>query len=350
MLNMFDDIFRKAPFYGDLGPPMYMIMARVMNTQGGFSAFTKQNLNYHFKKMFDTWAVFLASKESRYVLVNHKFDDVHYGWFAPNAEEALMAEFAEGRTFEDVFICDRDAEFHGYTSYEDFFNRRFRDVEIDRPVVGKGGVKDLRIISAPCEAAAYNVQEKVQRMDPLFIKDEAYSLVHLLAGDSLTDRFIDGTIIQGFLNTTGYHRWHAPVNGKILKIVDVPGTYFAQAPSTIGLQLHPESGKAPPPPYLQSLRYFSNVAARKLIFIEPENSDIGLLCFIAIGMTEISTCENTVFERQDIIRGEELGMFHFGGSSFALVFTKESKAKIDGKYYTPETPIKINDALAAVDV
>ena len=343
---MFNDIFRKAPYYGDLGPPVYMIMARIMNTQGGFSAFTKENLNYHFKKLFETWATFLSSKDSRYVLVENKFDDKHYGWFSAPAKAGMLAQFDAGRTFEEVFICDKDAPYHGYTSYDDFFNRKFRDVPRDRPIAG--GVSVTTVVGAPCEAVSYNVQENVQLVDDLFIKDEAYSLTHLLYNDSLTKDFVGGKVIQGFLNTTGYHRWHAPVNGTILKIIDVPGTYFAQAPSTIGDPIPDNDTDLPP--YLKSLRYFSNVAARQIMFIEADNVDVGTIFFISIGMTEISTCQATVYEGQHVDRGDELGMFHFGGSSFALGFRKDSLVEIAGKFETPGTAIKINELIAAVNI
>jgi len=346
MLHMFNVIFRQAPYYGDLGPPMYMIMAQVMNTQGGFSAFTKQNLNFHFKKLFETWATYLLSPDSRYVLVSGPVDDSgkYYGWFSETAENALMAQY-ENRTFEQVFICDAEAPYHGYNSYEDFFTRKFRSVEIDRPVVG--GVDDLRLISAPCESTLYNVQYNVQKSDDLFIKDEAYSLVHLLNNDPLMEQFVGGTVIQGFLSTTGYHRWHSPVTGVINKIVNVPGTYFAQAPSTIGEPIPDNDTDLPP--YLKSLRYFSNTATRQLIFIDAENPDIGLLCFISIGMTEISTCQATVYDSQRVKRGDELGVFHFGGSSFAMVFRKDANVAIDGKFTNPGTPIYINDLIASVN-
>jgi phosphatidylserine decarboxylase len=340
LCNMFNDIFRKAPYYGDLGPPVYMIMARIMNTQAGFSAFTKDKLNRQFKKLFETWATFLSSKDSRNVLVADKFDEKHYGWFSAPALAGLMALY-NGRTFEQVFICDAAAPYHGFTSYDDFFNRKFRDRDIDRPVVD--GVSNTTVIGAPCEATTYFVSEDVKSFDTLFIKDEAYSLNHLLYNDPLTEKFEHCSVIQGFLNTTGYHRWHAPVNGTIVKIIDVPGTYFAQAPSIIG-----DKGQDPPP-YLRSLRYFANVAARQIMFIEADNADIGLIFFISIGMTEISTCQATVYEGQHVERGDELGMFHFGGSSFALGFRKDSKVKIDGKF-KPEVPIKINEVVAAVNV
>ncbi|KAF8867777.1 phosphatidylserine decarboxylase-domain-containing protein [Gymnopilus junonius] len=269
LCNMFNDIFRKAPC---------------------FSAFTKESLNFHFKRLFDTWGLFLSSKASRDVLVADKFDDKHYGWFSEPAKAAMMAQY-HGRTFEE-----------------------FRDNDTDRPVVG--GVSNTTVIGASCEAVLYNFSDNVQSFDTLFIKGEGYSLKHLLHNSLFTEQFEGGCIIQGYLNITGYHRWHAPVNGTIVKVVDVPGTYFAQAPSTIGDPI-PDNDRDPSP-YLKSLVYFSNIAARQIIFIEADNKDIGLIFLIFIGMNEISTCEAAVCEGQHVERGDDLGMFHFGGSSFAL--------------------------------
>ncbi|KAF9073985.1 Phophatidylserine decarboxylase-domain-containing protein [Rhodocollybia butyracea] len=327
LLNMMNEIFREAPSFGDLGPPLYMVMAQIMNSQGGFSAFTKENLNLHFKKMFVTWSVYLTSTDSRSVL-----NTGDKGWFSTAALDALMTEYP-GRTFAQVFECNPEKEYYGFLSFDDFFNRRFRDASIDRPT----GPLDNNIVGAACESSTYAYQEDVKAMDELFIKDEAYSLRHLLAG-TFVEEFVGGTVLQSFLNTTGYHRWHVPVNGTISKIVNVPGTYFAQGPYTIG---EPTDDPDVAPPYLQSLRFFSNTAARALVFIQADDSNIGLMCFIAIGMTEISTCQVTVFEGQKVIRGQELGLFHFGGSSSALVFRK-STVQIDGSYKVPEVPLKIN--------
>ncbi|KAI0881813.1 Phophatidylserine decarboxylase-domain-containing protein [Annulohypoxylon maeteangense] len=327
LILQIDDTFRHAPAFGALGPPMYMIMARIMDTQGGFSAFTKENLNRHFKEMFVAWTLFLASKDSRDVL--NAGDD---GWLSTAAMDAMTEQFP-GRTFEDVFICDSGAEYYGFTSYEDFFNRRFGHPEIDRPTINL----DDSTVSFATECTSYAYQENVQKYDELFIKDEAYSLQHLLAGHHVDD-FVGGTVLQGFLNTTGYHRWHAPVNGIIKQIVDIPGTYFAQAPSTIGKPI--EGTEAPP--YLQSLRFFANTAARQLMFIDADDEQIGLMCVVSIGMTEISTCQATVSEGHHVVRGDELGMFHFGGSSSALVFRASSGVNIDKELKVPEVALKIN--------
>ncbi|KAL0060543.1 hypothetical protein AAF712_012663 [Marasmius tenuissimus] len=72
------------------------------------------------------------------------------------------------------------------------------------------------------------------------------------------------------------------------------------------------------------------------------------MCSIAIGMTEISFCEAIVYEGQKVKRGDELGMFHFGGSSSALVFRKDAGVQVDGEFKVPEAALKINAPIASV--
>jgi len=340
LINSFNEIFRKAPEFGSLGPPVYMVMANIMNTQGGFSAFTKEGLNHHFKQMFETWQTYLMSKESRSVLV-----DAPGGWLTATALQELLRYYAKGRTFDQVFKCNPEEDYYGYKSYEEFFNRQYANVQTDRPT---GPIEDLRIIGTPCESVTYCYQENLKVMDELFIKDEAYSLRHLLA-DNYVEYFKGGTALQSFLNTPDYHRWHAPCNGIIKKIVPVAGTYFAQSPDTIGLPTNPTGKNDPAPPYLQSLTFFANTATRALIFIEAENPKLGCVCFIGIGMTEISSCEATVYEGQKVVRGDELGMFHFGGSSCLILFRKDANVQVDKEYKVPDTRMEINKPFATCD-
>jgi len=42
-------------------------------------------------------------------------------------------------------------------------------------------------------------------------------------------------------------------------------------------------------------------------------------------MDEVSTCEITVREGQHLNKGDETGMFHFGGSSHVLLFREGVK-------------------------
>ena len=70
----------------------------------------------------------------------------------------------------------------------------------------------------------------------------------------------------------------------------------------------------------ESQGYITEVATRGLVFIEADNPAIGLMCFIAIGMAEVSTCDIEVFDGQHVKKGQQIGMFHFGGSTHCLLF------------------------------
>jgi len=342
LLVALNRIVQQAPEFGPLGPPVYMIINQAMNTQGGFTAFIAEKLNYHFKKMFETWAFFLDSADSRYVLNNQPT-----GWLSTSALDALVKDFAlPGQPppkFEQVFVCKPNEQYYGFKSFDDFFNRRFVPGNPYRPVQFSD---KPNVINVACEAVCYNYNQDVKPSAEFWIKGEPYSLRHILNNDPDYLSQFEGsnpgaTVYQGFLQTTGYHRWHSPVTGVIQKVVQVPGTYFAQSPAVLGEKNNP---------FLRSLAFITSITTRALIFIKSDNPSIGLMCFIAIGMTEISTCEVTVKPGQSINRGDELGLFHFGGSSNVLVFRPETTPKL--KFFTEPIErgdnVAINSALAEI--
>lgn len=66
--------------------------------------------------------------------------------------------------------------------------------------------------------------------------------------------------------------------------------------------------------------FISSCATRAVIFIESPNKNLGLITMVAIGMGEVSSSEITVKADETVKKGQELGMFHFGGSTHCLVF------------------------------
>lgn len=52
-----------------------------------------------------------------------------------------------------------------------------------------------------------------------------------LSNDQL-NKFVGGTIFQGYLDHWAYHRWHAPVSGTIEDIYTIPGFFFFLKPGT----------------------------------------------------------------------------------------------------------------------
>jgi len=323
MLRLFDLIITTAPDFeqNDLvGFPINAILDWPMGTPGGFTAFVNSKVNAQFKRIFDVWTSFLVSPESRYVLTT-----AENGWFGPAATSAMP-------NFVDTFICDPKAPYHGFSSWDNFFTRLFRPGV--RPVMFPD---NNTVVNNACESTVYRIAKNVKERDSFWLKGEPYSLAHMLNNDTYTSQFVGGTVYQAFLSALDYHRWHSPVNGTIVKTVQVPGTYYAESPAV---------GFDPAAPDL-SQSFITAVATRALIFIQADNPKIGLMCFIAVGMAEVSTCDIRVQPGQKIKKGEETGMFHFGGSTHCLVFRPETKITFTSDYPVSSS-VPLNAAIASV--
>ncbi len=134
----------------------------------------------------------------------------------------------------------------------------------------------------------------------------------MLANDEAVGSFIGGTVFQAFLSATNYHRWHSPVAGTIERAFLIEGTYYSEADSMGSDASQP----------IHSQGYLAHVATRAVYLIRADNPTIGLVAFIAIGMSEVSSCliHPEIVPGHHVAKGDEIGNFQFGGSSHCLVF------------------------------
>jgi len=88
------------------------------------------------------------------------------------------------------------------------------------------------------------------------------------------------------------------------RIITGNGACYAEAGSEAFDPLGPNNSQG----------YIAHVNTRALIFIEADEPAIGLLCFVAVGKAEVSSCVVGVKEGQHVDKGEEIGFFQFGGS------------------------------------
>ncbi len=328
MLKMFNVILTHAPSFnetGFVGFPFNAILDWSMATAGGWASFITGKVNRYLKDILDEWGRFLRSPESAYVLN----DDPCTGWFGEKAQKALP-------DFEKTFICDPSQPHYGFKSWDDFFVRQFRPGV--RPVASPD---DDSIVVNACESAPFALARGIKLLDKFWIKSQPYAVRFILDNDPLCEHFKGGTLYQAFLSALSYHRWHAPVSGTVIKTVLIPGTYYSEARSM---------GYDPYGPN-DSQGYLAEVATRAVIYIQADNPDIGLMAFVAIGMAEVSTCEITVFEGQHVEKGQETGMFHFGGSTHCLLFRPQTQLEFGLHGQTPgleSRNININDRLAVV--
>lgn len=198
------------------------------------------------------------------------------------------------------------------------------------------------MVANACESKTYNLARDAKLRDKFWVKGQPYSILDVLGHDPLARHFGGGTVYQAFLSALSYHRWHAPVSGTVRRAFVRDGTYFSEplADAAAGAGINADG-------ITTAQGYLTALATRAVIFLEADNPAIGLMAFVGVGMDEVSTCDITVAEGQHVRKGDELGMFHFGGSSHCLLFQK--RVKIDG-FPTPgnHNNVPVRSKLAVV--
>lgn len=155
-------------------------------------------------------------------------------------------------------------------------------------------------------------------------------------------------VISSILSALSYHRWNSPVSGKIVKAYNLNGSYYGEALS----QGFANPRGADPVAANDSQAFLTSTATRAVIFIQADNPKIGLMCFVAVGMGDVSNNEITVRVGQHVNKGDQLGMFHFGGSTHVLLFRPEVKLEFNlhgQEAGLDSTNIKVRDEIARVE-
>jgi len=289
--------------------PLSDLLVGMMNTPAGFHAFRNEKINSMIRKILKTWEAFLNSEKSLYVL-----NDSPEGWKSKEAQEFLKM---------DDYLYNPNDKYWGYKSWNDFFTRKVKPSA--RPIAEPHNDK---IIVSPCDTTIFNISENVQKFDKFWIKSQPYSLYDMLDHSPYTDEFVGGSVIQGFLSPFNYHRWNSPVSGTIVKAYVKDGLYFSQA----------ESQGIDPSAQDKSQGYLAHVQTRAFIFIKADDPKIGLMCFMPIGMVEVSSCiiDPKIKPGYHVKKGEDLGYFQFGGSTQCLIFRKGVIKKftaVKGRFY-----------------
>ena len=233
-----------------------------------------------------------------------------------------------------------EAEISDITKFEtfnDFFTRSIK--------------KGTRPIIADKEALAMPVDGTISQTGDIYkdailqAKGHYYSLEALLGGDEKDAKYFEnGKFATIYLAPSNYHRVHMPLDGKLEKMVFVPGDLFSVNPLTA--------------------ENVDNLFARNeraVCFFNNER--IGRFAVVLVGATIVASIE-TVFagvvapskgkektiydyskENISLKKGEELGRFLLG-STVVCVFPK---AKVDfEKELTPTTPVKMGKKLGII--
>ena len=115
----------------------------------------------------------------------------------------------------------------GYFTFNQFFARHAKPGM--RPIAG---LRDDGVLVSPADSTfvgwwQISEQSKIYvERNTLTVKGLQWSIHQLLEGSAYADRFRGGIFTHSFLNTFDYHRWHAPVQGRILEARVIQGQAF----------------------------------------------------------------------------------------------------------------------------
>jgi phosphatidylserine decarboxylase len=308
LLHAFNALLTVAPQFVDddlVGLPFSALVVGIDPTQGGSTLFGLPEFNEKMGAILNVWHEFLKTEASN---VGFRVDGAD--WLSPAAKSQYQ--------FDD---WAKDSETLPYwKSWNSFFTRQFKDPATARPIADPGS---NQTVICPNDGSLFRWDRQVKRNDMFWFKDMNYSLADILSSPvpeqqavidqyGLVDMFEGGYVFQTYLNPYNFHRWWVPVNGEILfDPISVPGAYFNKL-------VLPDFGGAT----TASLPYLAQVNARGLIVFKTP--DYGHVCCIPLGMSEVSTIafDSDMKGGATVSKGQEMGVFNYGGSSFAIIYEK----------------------------
>ncbi len=308
LLNAFNTLLTHAPQYVEselVGLPYSALVVGIDPTQSGMALFRLPMFNEKMSGIFDDWFIYLGSEKSNWI-----FGKEGEQWLSPVAKASYQFE-----------VWAKDSETLPYwSSWNSFFTRQFKDRDGSRPIAAP---KDNATVVSANDGSLFRWDENIAPTEAYWFKDMLYSLSDILSSpvpdqQEILDKhdvvalFENGSIFQTYLNPYNYHRWWCPVNGEVLfDPLVVPGNFFDKL-------VIPDFGGAT----TASLPYLAQVNARGIMVIKTP--DFGYVGCIPLGMSEVSSIvfDKKMFGTPDVDKGQEMGKFEYGGSSYALIFQK----------------------------
>lgn len=230
----------------------------------------------------------------------------------------LIKGFIEKNHIDVARYEDRE-----YKSYNDYFTRKQKDgitVWDDTPDT----------VNAPCDSrlSVYPINEH----SVFTIKDSFYTVEDLLQSQKLAKRFAGGYAFIYRLSVDDYHRYFYIDSGACEKSVTIKGVLHTVQP-------------------IATERY--NIYKRNAREYTVQHTErLGDVCYVEVGALMIGKIKNRYKNGHVATRGEEKGLFEYGGSTVVVLFEKDRilpdpaliRATDEGK----ESRVLLGDVVATV--
>ena len=217
-----------------------------------------------------------------------------YGWrMSQPASKARIRPFIRKYKLDEE---EFDSDPEGFRSFNEFFSRKLKPDA--RPIEQENAVAVF-----PADGRHLGVQDLSANLG-FYVKGQKFDLPKLFQSEELAGRFRKGSLIISRLCPVDYHRFHAPVSGKISEARLINGSLFSVNPIALRKRLSV---------FWENKRY--------LCMIDSDYH--GKVAQFIVGATCVGSATFTFSQNQRVKKGDELGYFSFGGSSVLTLFEKD---------------------------
>ena len=215
--------------------------------------------------------------------------------------------------FYRIDLSEVQDDVQDFETFNDFFARALKDG--CRPID-----TDANSIVFPADGRISQSGDLLKDAQ-LQAKGHYFSTAALLADDNDAATFTDGKFMTVYLSPSDYHRVHMPVDGKLLKMVYVPGEFFSVNPL-----------------YVRNIPELFSRNERVICLFETAAGKMAVIFIGATIVRSISTAwagivapstfretSVTEYDNKDISfkKGEEIGKFTMGSTVICL-FEKDA--------------------------
>ena len=219
-----------------------------------------------------------------------------YGWLQDRpGSSRKVAPFIErfGIQMEDFVPEEGRSTGSPYSTFNKFFTRRV--TETARPFA------EGPSFPAPCDAR-YFAYDELNDAVSIPVKGAFFKASALLASEEWDGHFEDGPGFIARLCPVDYHRFHFPDDGEVLASWRIPGALHSVNPWALAFR-----------------QDIFMINEREVTILQTKH--FGKLAFIEVGATCVGKIKQT-YTGKRFSRGDEKGMFLFGGSTVIVIGEK----------------------------
>lgn len=248
-----------------------------------------------------------------------------YGWLQDRAGSSkkvlpFIEEF--DIQMDDFLIEEGRSPEAPFSTFNQFFTRRVSE--------GARPFAEAPHFPAPCDARYFAYSELNDGVS-IPVKGSKFKASALLKNDEWQAHFEDGPGFIARLCPVDYHRFHFPDDGEVLATWRVPGVLHSVNPWALAFRDD-----------------IFMVNEREVTILETKN--FGKLAYIEVGATCVGKIQQN-YTSPEFARGDEKGMFLFGGST-VIVIGEKGRWSIDPKILDNtaegvETYLKMGRALGS---